>query len=124
MAACRHEPHPTSRPGLPPSWARRPDAEKALHRAHTRLYGECVPLTAVRCWRRKFIWFTDKPRPPYHGSHSVQAVACGPRVFGRREPSLEYEVESDEEWCEEPEGENLEVCFGGCEVVVRVVRWL
>jgi len=35
-------------------------------------------------------------------------VVCGRRPFGR-DPGLDYEVMSDEEWEEEPEGESLSV---------------
>ncbi len=100
---------------MPPTWARHPDPQQAHHalcKALTAIYGERdfheYP-SEFTTWRRKLLWFTDRPRPAYYGSHSTPRTVCGPRAFGRREPEVEYEVESDEDWCEEPEGENIEV---------------
>lgn len=121
QCAMHKHPSPANTTGMPPTWARHPDpqqAQQALHKALSAIYGEREPDDYPKectTWRRKFLWFTDQPRPAYYGSHSAPRTVCGPRAFHRREPEIEYEVESDEDWCEEPEGENLEVrCGGGC----------
>jgi len=86
--------------GAPPSWSRRADALEAVEKLDRD--------PAVRLWRRKFIWHAaDSARPAYTGS----CVRPPAPVSGRRptahHPELDYEVASDEEWEEEPEGEDL-----------------
>ena len=53
--------------GLPPSWARPPDVERALLE---RLRDE-GHLAGRKTRRLKFLWFpADSPRPPFYGSIS------------------------------------------------------
>ncbi|GLC34867.1 hypothetical protein PLESTM_000248400 [Pleodorina starrii] len=99
--------------GVPPSWARRPSAPTDLRTLAAQYYGDVAALglapEGLRTWRRKLIAFPRKEsaRPPYYGSFSrTSSSVTGRRPFGR-DVSLDYEVASDEEWEEEPEGESL-----------------
>lgn len=55
-----------------------------------------------------------------HVCCAALCCVCSAKVCGRRplalDPTLNYEVDSDEEWEEEPEGESLSVS-GGCRVM-------
>ncbi|KXZ53221.1 hypothetical protein GPECTOR_7g1114 [Gonium pectorale] len=99
--------------GVPPTWARRPGAPMDLRQLASAYYGDVgslgTGLEGLRTWRRKLIAFPKKEtaRPPYYGSFSRTSTAVtGRRPLGR-DSSLDYEVASDEEWEEEPEGESL-----------------
>ncbi|GIL73783.1 hypothetical protein Vretimale_5354 [Volvox reticuliferus] len=99
--------------GVPPTWARRPSAPTDLRTLAAQYYGDVAALGLVpeglRTWRRKLIAFPRKEtvRPPYYGSFSRSSTSVtGRRPFGR-DSALDYEVASDEEWEEEPEGESL-----------------
>ena len=96
-------------PGLPPTWARRADAAQVAAAAAQALADGGVGPGGARAWRRKFVWFpADSARPPYYGSWPAAAAAApapaARRPFGREE-TVDYEVMSDLEWEEEPEGE-------------------
>jgi len=61
-----------------------------------------------KCWRRKLLQFCENRRPAYYGSFTcAQKVVRNPfnRYLG-----LDYEVDSEEEWDSEPEGEDLMDC--------------
>ncbi|BDA41437.1 probable chromatin assembly factor 1 subunit FSM at N-terminal half [Coccomyxa sp. Obi] len=92
---------PRHRPirGLPPSWARMRTPEEHL--------AEFGRLDKAKLWRRKFLWFTDSKRPAYYGSWSRASLTVKGRRPLAKDAELDYEVMSDEEWEEEPEGENL-----------------
>ncbi|GIL49319.1 hypothetical protein Vafri_5700 [Volvox africanus] len=99
--------------GVPPTWARRPSAPTDLRTLAAQYYGDVAALglapEGLRTWRRKLIAFPRKEtvRPPYYGSFSRTSTSVtGRRPFGR-DSALDYEVASDEEWEEEPEGESL-----------------
>ena len=94
--------------GLPPSWAQSGDArDKALERME-ELQGSGVEPENIKVWRRKFIWFpADSKRPPYYGSHSLTTNQVSARRPFGKEQSLDYEVMSDLEWEDEPEGSSL-----------------
>ncbi|CAL8461841.1 g1372 [Coccomyxa elongata] len=85
--------------GLPPSWARMRTPEE-----HVAEFGR---LDKAKLWRRKFLWFADSKRPAYYGSWSHASLTVKGRRPLAKDDELDYEVMSDEEWEEEPEGENL-----------------
>uniref|UniRef100_A0A1D2ABW9 Chromatin assembly factor 1 subunit A dimerization domain-containing protein n=1 Tax=Auxenochlorella protothecoides TaxID=3075 RepID=A0A1D2ABW9_AUXPR len=106
--------------GLPPSWARRRGAAEAARERYHRLRDDGVDPAQVRTWRRKLLWFpADSARPAFHGSCSgAPRGGVGPRRPWARDPVLDYEVMSDLDWEEEPEGTSLsgddESDTGGC----------
>ena len=72
------------------------------------LKGSGIKADDVRTWRRKFIWFpADSKRPPYYGSWSVQSSHVTARNPLAQDQSMDYEVMSDIDWEEEPEGSSL-----------------
>ncbi|GFR48074.1 hypothetical protein Agub_g9912, partial [Astrephomene gubernaculifera] len=103
--------------GVPPTWSRRPNAPTDIRVLAAAYYGDVGSLelreggswAGLRTWRRKLIAFPKKEsaRPPFYGSFSKTSTAAGPRRPFGRDPALDYEVASDEEWEEEPEGESL-----------------
>jgi len=94
--------------GLPPSWAQKPNALEAAEERMEELKGSGIKASAVRTWRRKFIWFpADSKRPPYYGSWSVQSSHVTGRNPLAQDQSMDYEVMSDIDWEEEPEGSSL-----------------
>ncbi|CAK7325984.1 unnamed protein product [Dovyalis caffra] len=68
--------------------------------------------TAVRkCNQRKQLLQFDKShRPAFYGIWPKKSYAVGPRHPFRRDPDLDYNVDSDEEWEEEDPGESLSDC--------------
>ena len=62
--------------GLPPSWARAPDAEQTLPRKLLERFGEDVAASGMKTWRRKLLWFPADTkaglpvRPAFYGSWS------------------------------------------------------
>ncbi len=62
--------------GLPPSWARAPDAERQLPKTLLERYGSECHTSGMRTWRRKLLWFPGDTRdglpkrPPFYGSWS------------------------------------------------------
>ncbi|KAI8106401.1 hypothetical protein M9435_000945 [Picochlorum sp. BPE23] len=107
-AASQREEHKKKYLGLPPSWAQSGDArEKALERME-ELKGSGVEPENIKVWRRKFIWFpADSKRPPYYGSHSLTTDQVSARRPFGKEQSLDYDVMSDLDWEDEPEGSSL-----------------
>ncbi|XP_065875533.1 chromatin assembly factor 1 subunit FAS1 [Euphorbia lathyris] len=64
-----------------------------------------------KCKRRKQLLQFDKShRPAFFGIWPKKSNVIGPRHPLRKEPELEYDVDSDEEWEEEDPGENLSDC--------------
>lgn len=99
---------PPSTIGLPPVWARHPGAVEAAAERLQRVIDSGTDPTAVKTWRRKFIWFpADSARPPYYGSWPAPGKEVGPRRPLGRDETLDYEVMSDIDWEEEPEGSSL-----------------
>uniref|UniRef100_A0A915ANX1 Chromatin assembly factor 1 subunit A n=1 Tax=Parascaris univalens TaxID=6257 RepID=A0A915ANX1_PARUN len=59
--------------------------------------------------RAKLFQFHDNYRPPYYGTFRKRStIVRGRRPFARDTEMLDYEVDSDEEWEEEPEGEDCD----------------
>ncbi|KAK9846650.1 hypothetical protein WJX81_008416 [Elliptochloris bilobata] len=96
--------------GMPPTWARKAGADAAsLAALLEREYGGGSGLAELPMWRRKYLWFSGdgSKRPPYYGSWSrASNVVTGRRPLAR-DDSMDYEVMSDQEWEEEPDGEDL-----------------
>nr|QKZ93426.1 FAS1 [Vuralia turcica] len=68
-------------------------------------------LDAKKCCRGKQLFQFDKShRPAFYGIWSTRSHVVGPRHPFRKEPSLDYDVSSDEEWEEEDPGESLSDC--------------
>ncbi|VDK20306.1 unnamed protein product [Anisakis simplex] len=58
--------------------------------------------------RAKLFQFHDNYRPPYYGTWRKRSkTITGRRPFGRDTKILDYDVDSDEEWEDEPEGEEI-----------------
>ena len=96
--------------GLPPSWARKADAIEVAEQSMHQLSSNGLTPGNIQTYRRKFIYVKDPytVRPPFYGSKKpLEGGAVGPRRFFGKDPSLDYEVMSDEDWEEEPEGSSL-----------------
>jgi chromatin assembly factor 1 subunit A len=60
--------------------------------------------------RRKLLQFDHSHRPAYYGTFSKKSDGIRPRNPFRKDSSLDYENDSDEEWEEEDPGESLSDC--------------
>ncbi|KAH7685087.1 Chromatin assembly factor 1 subunit A protein [Dioscorea alata] len=56
---------------------------------------------------KKLLQFDKSHRPAYYGTWSQKSTVVGPRRPLQKEPNLDYDVDSDEEWEEEDPGESL-----------------
>ncbi|KAH8947470.1 hypothetical protein BDL97_11G042300 [Sphagnum fallax] len=64
-----------------------------------------------RCnMRWKLLQFDKSYRPAYYGTFSRTSATIGPRHPLKKDLTLNYEVDSDEEWEEEDPGESLSDC--------------
>ncbi|XP_078441182.1 chromatin assembly factor-1 (FASCIATA1) (FAS1) [Wolffia australiana] len=61
-------------------------------------------------WVKKLLQFDKSYRPPYYGSWSKKSDTIKPRCPLAKDPNLDYDVDSDEEWEEEEPGESLSDC--------------
>ena len=94
--------------GLPPSWAQKSNALDEAESQMEALTAADLNADMIQTWRRKFIWFpADSKRPPFYGSHSLPSKDITPRCPFGKEPTLDYEVMSDIDWEDEPEGSSL-----------------
>jgi hypothetical protein len=99
---------PPSGIGLPPSWARRRGAVEASVQRLREMKENGVDTSNIKTWRRKFIWFqADSMRPPYYGSWPKPGPSINARRYLGKDETLDYEVMSDLDWEEEPEGSSL-----------------
>jgi hypothetical protein len=106
--------------GLPPVWARRPGAVEAAAERLQSVIDSGTNPAAVKTWRRKFIWFpADSARPPYYGSWPAPGKEVRPRRPWGRDETLDYDVMSDIDWEEEPEGSSLSKADSEDEVVAE-----
>lgn len=60
--------------------------------------------------RRKLLQFDHSYRPAYYGTFSKKSDSIRPQNPFRKDSSLDYEIDSDEEWEEEDPGESLSDC--------------
>ncbi|CAJ2645587.1 unnamed protein product [Trifolium pratense] len=68
-------------------------------------------LDAKKYYRgRQLLQFDNAPRPAFYGFWPVKSYVVGPRHPLRKDPSIDYDVSSDEEWEEEEPGESLSDC--------------
>ncbi|KAK1287712.1 Chromatin assembly factor 1 subunit FSM [Acorus calamus] len=58
----------------------------------------------------KLLQFDKSHRPAYYGTYSKKSNVVGPRHPFKKDPTLDYDVDSDEEWEEEDPGESLSDC--------------
>ncbi|KAI3411718.1 uncharacterized protein J3R85_017677 [Psidium guajava] len=73
--------------------------------------GDKSHLGMRKCVRRKQLLQFDKShRPAFYGIWPAKSGAVGPRHPLRKDPDLDYDVDSDEEWEEEDPGESLSDC--------------
>ena len=67
-----------------------------------------VPVALPRRMRAKLLKFEENRRPAYWGTWRKPSQFVGPRRPFGKEPIMDYEVDSDDEWEEEVEpGESL-----------------
>ncbi|KAJ7538987.1 hypothetical protein O6H91_11G071700 [Diphasiastrum complanatum] len=59
---------------------------------------------------RKLLQFDKSHRPAYYGTFSKKSETIGPRRPFDKDASLDYEIDSDEEWEEDDPGESLSDC--------------
>ncbi|XP_021772283.1 chromatin assembly factor 1 subunit FAS1-like [Chenopodium quinoa] len=57
--------------------------------------------------RKQLLQFDKSCRPAFYGIWPKKSCVIGPRHPLKRDPDLEYEIDSDEEWEEEDPGESL-----------------
>ncbi|CAH1637272.1 unnamed protein product [Spodoptera littoralis] len=73
----------------------------------------CEPAQREKL-RPKLLSFHENRRPPYWGTWRKKSACVKPRrPFGQDEKQLDYEVDSDEEWEEEQEGESIDGSAAG-----------
>jgi hypothetical protein len=96
--------------GLPPTWSRIPGSEglQLASAAVNQHLDFGFNHSTIKTYRRKFLWFeSDSKRPPFYGSFSKINKDIRPRHYWGRDDELDYEVMSDLEWEEEPDGSSL-----------------
>ncbi|KAE9589676.1 putative chromatin assembly factor 1 subunit A [Lupinus albus] len=59
---------------------------------------------------KQLLQFDNSPRPAFYGIWPKKSQVVGPHHPFRKDPSLDYDVNSDEEWEEEDPGESLSDC--------------
>ncbi|XP_004492868.1 chromatin assembly factor 1 subunit FAS1 [Cicer arietinum] len=59
---------------------------------------------------RQLLQFDKAHRPAFYGFWPIKSHVVGPRHPLRKDPSVDYDVSSDEEWEEEEPGESLSDC--------------
>ncbi|KAF7805286.1 chromatin assembly factor 1 subunit FAS1 [Senna tora] len=62
------------------------------------------------CHGKQLLQFDNSHRPAFYGIWSKKSHVVGPRHPLRKDPSLDYDISSDEEWEEEDPGESLSDC--------------
>ncbi|XVF30240.1 hypothetical protein REPUB_Repub16aG0040000 [Reevesia pubescens] len=60
--------------------------------------------------RKQLLQFDKSYRPAFYGIWPKKSNVVGPRCPWRKDPDLDYDVDSDEEWEEEEPGESLSDC--------------
>merc|ERR1719172_367745 len=108
--------------GLPPPFARRPSASCAQQAGPSSPASKCPPQRASQdattgdmvCFRRKLLQFheNDKDqggsgRPAYYGSWRRRSACIRARRPLAKDPELDYEIDSADEWEEPEDGEDL-----------------
>ncbi|KAL8171879.1 hypothetical protein V2J09_023683 [Rumex salicifolius] len=70
-----------------------------------------INFTIQKCRRSKQLLQFDKSyRPAFYGVWPKKSNIVGPRNPYKKDPELDYDVDSDEEWEEEEPGESLSEC--------------
>ncbi|XP_009420141.2 chromatin assembly factor 1 subunit FAS1 isoform X1 [Musa acuminata AAA Group] len=69
-----------------------------------------VASSSARSWIKKLLQFDKSFKPAYYGTWHRKSGFVGPRHPFRKDPELDYDVDSDEEWEEEDPGESLSDC--------------
>ncbi|KAI4302073.1 hypothetical protein L6164_035290 [Bauhinia variegata] len=62
------------------------------------------------CQGKQLLQFENGHRPAFYGVWPKKSHVVGPRCPFRKDPNLEYDISSDEEWEEEGPGETLSDC--------------
>lgn len=69
-----------------------------------------VASTSAHLPKKKLLQFDKSNRPAYYGTWRRKSIVVGQRHPFRKDPELDYDVDSDEEWEEEDPGESLSDC--------------
>ncbi|XP_042472628.1 chromatin assembly factor 1 subunit FAS1-like [Zingiber officinale] len=69
-----------------------------------------VTSTSAHSLKKKLLQFDKSNRPAYYGTWRRKSLVVGQRHPLRKDPELDYDVDSDEEWEEEAPGESLSDC--------------
>ncbi|XP_074566494.1 chromatin assembly factor 1 subunit FSM [Curcuma longa] len=69
-----------------------------------------VASTSSHLLKKKLLQFDKSNRPAYYGTSRRKSLVVGRRHPFRKDPELDYDVDSDEEWEEEDPGESLSDC--------------
>ncbi|XP_063906423.1 chromatin assembly factor 1 subunit A-like isoform X1 [Zophobas morio] len=68
----------------------------------------CEDKQKLKIMRVKFLKFHENKRPPYYGTWRKKSAVVNPRrPFGEDKCFFDYEVDSDDDWEEEEQGESL-----------------
>ncbi|XP_054801963.1 chromatin assembly factor 1 subunit FAS1 [Prosopis cineraria] len=62
------------------------------------------------CHGKQLLQFDNSHKPAFYGMWPKKSHVVGPRHPFRKDPSLDYDISSDEEWEEEDPGESLSDC--------------
>ncbi|KAM0946519.1 putative chromatin assembly factor 1 subunit A [Dioscorea sansibarensis] len=71
------------------------------------LTGKNLTRTIPKLSNKKLLQFDKSHRPAYYGTWSQKSTVVEPCHPFRKDPNLDYDVDSDEEWEEEDPGESL-----------------
>ncbi|XP_063830267.1 chromatin assembly factor 1 subunit A-like [Ostrinia nubilalis] len=72
----------------------------------------CEPTVREKL-KPKLLSFEENKRPPYWGTWRKKSASVKPRRPFGQDQKLDYEVDSDEEWEEEPDGESVDGSAAG-----------
>lgn len=76
---------------------------------HTNAECSCHPGPTHK-WKKQLFQFDKSHRPAFYGCWSKKSNSIGPRRPFSKDPYLDYDIDSDDEWEEEEPGENLSDC--------------
>ncbi|XP_057512130.1 chromatin assembly factor 1 subunit FAS1-like [Actinidia eriantha] len=69
-----------------------------------------VSSSQMQYRRKQLLQFDKSHRPAFYGIWPKKSKVIGPRHPLRKDPELDYDIDSDEEWEEEEPGESLSDC--------------
>ena len=122
VSAAKQEQKRASLSGQPPPFARRPPASSGQQAGPSSPASKYPPQQASQdpqmgemvCFRRKLLQFHENEkdqggsgRPAYYGSWRRRSTAVQPRRPLSKDPDLDYDIDSADEWEEPEDGEDL-----------------